>query len=127
MRYFLYIMPLVILLSCNSVGKPKKPDNLIAPDKMANIMHDLYILNGARGINRKILELNGVPPLVYIYDKYDIDSLQFAESNTYYAYDIETYKAIIEKVRIDLDAEKILYDTEAPKRKSVEEEGRLPN
>ena len=98
------------ILGCNGIDKPKKPDNLIAKDKMSNIMYDLYILNAAKGVNKKVLELNGIMPLEYVYKKYGVDSLQFAESNTYYAYDTETHSAIVEKVRADLQKDKDIFE-----------------
>lgn len=73
-------------------------------------MYDLYILNAAKGVNRKLLELNGIMPLDYIYRKYGIDSLQFAESNTYYAYDSKVYTSIIEKMGAELQKDKELYE-----------------
>ena len=73
-------------------------------------MYDLYILNAAKGVNRKLLELNGIMPSDYIYRKYGIDSLQFAESNTYYAYDPEVYTRIIAKMNTDLEKDKVLYE-----------------
>jgi len=110
MKYFLYSFVLIFFVGCNGIDKPKKPDNLITKEKMSNIMYDLYILNAAKGVNKKVLELNGIMPLEYVYKKYDIDSLQFAESNTYYAYDTKTYTAIVEKVRADLQKDKDMYD-----------------
>lgn len=92
------------------MNRPEKPKNLIAKDKMSDIMYDLYILNAAKGVNRKLLELNGVMPMDYVYKKYAIDSLQFAESNTYYTYDTEVYTIIIEKVKANLQKEKDFYE-----------------
>ena len=110
MKYLFYILMLVSVMGCSSVDRPKKPENLIAKDKMSDIMYDLYILNAAKGVNRKLLELNGVMPLEYIYNKYAIDSLQFAESNTYYAFDMKVYTKIIEKVKGNLEKEKDFYE-----------------
>ena len=73
-------------------------------------MYDLYILNASKGVNRKLLELNGIMPAEYVYQKNGIDSLQFAESNTYYAYDTKVYNAIIEKMRADLEKDKDLFE-----------------
>ena len=110
MRHFLYLLILVFFVGCNKIDRPKKPKDLIAKDKMSDIMYDLYILNAAKGVNRKVLELNGIMPSEYIYKKYGIDSLQFAESNTYYAYDTKTYTALVEKVKSDLQKDKDLYE-----------------
>lgn len=110
MKHFFYILILISFVGCNSVDRPKKPKDLIAKDKMSDIMYDLYILNAAKGVNRKLLELNGVMPLEFVYKKYNIDSLQFADSNTYYAYDTEVYSALVDKVKADLEKSKELYE-----------------
>lgn len=110
MKHCFYILILISFFGCNTVDRPKKPKNLIAKDKMSDIMYDLYILNAAKGVNRKLLELNGIMPSGYIYKKYAIDSLQFAESNTYYAYDTEVYTSIIEKMSDHLKKNKDLYE-----------------
>lgn len=110
MKQLLYFLIFTFLIGCNSVDRPKKPKNLIGKDKMSDVMYDLYILNAAKGVNRKLLEKNGVMPMAYVYDKYDIDSLQFAESNTYYAYDIKTYNGMVEKVKERLKKDKDLYE-----------------
>ena len=57
-------------------------------------MFDVLLLNSAKGLQKKTLELHGVYPEDYVYTKYSIDSLQFALSNNYYAYDVESYKKI---------------------------------
>ncbi|TDU43139.1 uncharacterized protein DUF4296 [Gelidibacter sediminis] len=110
MKRILYILIVLMVVGCNGIDKPKKPKNLIDKEKMSEIMYDLYILNAAKGVNRKILETNGVVPLEYLYDKYAIDSLQFAQSNTYYAYDPETYTAILARVKKRLEKNKDHYE-----------------
>lgn len=109
------------MVGCSGMDKPKKPKNLIAKEKMAEIMYDLHILNAAKGVNRKILEASGIMPLEYLYQKYNIDSLQFAESNTYYAYDTKGYLAIIEKVKKDLQKNKDLYEKLNVEEKKVKD------
>lgn len=115
MRQFVFIIVLLSLSGCGGIDKPKKPENLISQDKMVKILHDLNVLNAAKGVNKKVLELNGISPMDYIYSKYEIDSLQFAESNTFYAYDLKIYKSIIERVKAQLEAEKALYENEDKK------------
>ncbi|WP_027127392.1 DUF4296 domain-containing protein [Gelidibacter mesophilus] len=110
MKHFFYILILISFVGCNSVDRPTKPENLITKAKMSDIMYDLYILNAAKGVNRKLLELNGIMPVDYIYKKHGIDSLQFAQSNTYYAYDTETYSALIDKTEARLQKEKDVYE-----------------
>ena len=95
-----------LLMSCNGRDKPKKPDNLISKGKMAEVLYDLYIINAAKGVNKKMLEASGFNPETYILTKHNIDSLQFADSNMYYAFDTEAYQAIVEQVKARLVREK---------------------
>lgn len=96
----------LFVVACTSTQRPKKPDNLIPKDQMSAILYDLFTINAAKGVNRKLLEKNGFVPETYVLTKYSIDSLQFADSNDYYAYDNQEYKAIIEKVKARLEKEK---------------------
>jgi hypothetical protein len=98
------------VLACNENDKPKQPDNLISKEKMSEILYDLYVINAAKGVNRKLLEKNGFMPETYVLTKYDIDSTQFANSNAYYAFDTDTYKSIIDQVKIRLEKEKVEFE-----------------
>lgn len=100
----------LFVLTCKGNQHPEKPDNLISKDQMSNILYDLYIINAAKGVNRKLLENNGFVPETYVLTKYNIDSLQFANSNDYYAFDDEAYTVIIEKVKARLEKEKDAYE-----------------
>ena len=110
MKKLLYIV-VCLFFSCNpSIEKPKKPENLIPEDKMVDIMYDIFILNSAKGVNKKMLELNGILPKDYVFEKYSIDSTQFAESNNYYVYDTKTYESILNKIAEKIDAKKKEYE-----------------
>lgn len=69
---------------------------------MISILQELFIVNSAKGVNRKLMENKGIVPEEYILSKFNIDSTQFAQSNDYYAHDIETYQTIIEEVKSQL-------------------------
>ena len=101
MKYYqIHIILMALLLcSCHSLEKPKKPEDLISKQKMADILEDVYILNAAKGTNREILETNGRDPEAYILKKYGVDSLQFAQSNDYYAFDVKAYEEIVGSVK----------------------------
>lgn len=99
-----------LVLACSNSTRPKKPDNLISKAQMTELLYDLYVINGAKGVNRKTLETNGFNPDTYILTKYNIDSTQFADSNIYYAYDTETYKSIVDKVKARLEKEKAFFE-----------------
>ena len=107
MKGFITVLLLgMLVLACEPKLKPEKPDNLISKDKMTEVLYDMFVVNAAKGVNRRKLELEGINPERYILEKYNIDSLQFAQSNDYYAYDIETYGSIIETIKKRLTKEK---------------------
>jgi hypothetical protein len=93
---------IVSILSCNN--GIEKPKNLIEKDKMVDILYDLTLLEAIKtqniggGVTNK--KAND-----YIYKKYNIDSIQLAQSNKYYASDVTEYKKIIEKVKTKLNEE----------------------
>ncbi|WP_299366126.1 DUF4296 domain-containing protein [Winogradskyella sp.] len=107
---FILLGLLLLFFACDNESKPKKPSNLIPRDKMENILYDLYIVNAAKGTNKKVLEKNNVIPETYILTKYGIDSLQFAESNSYYAFDSEEYRKMVDNVKTRLQDDKEYFE-----------------
>jgi len=102
---------LLLIFGCNnSIEKPKKPDNLISEAIMVDIMYDAFLLNSAKGVNKTMLENNGIFPENYIFDKYNVDSTQFANSNNYYAYDTKAYESILKRIREKIEADKKKYE-----------------
>ena len=74
------------------------PDNLISEEKMVDILYDMSLISVSKGINKMILENNGMKPKKYILKKYNIDSLQFVLSNDFYSKDLKKYLMIYEDV-----------------------------
>ena len=74
------------------------PVNLISEDKMIEILYDMSLISVSKGINKRIIENNGMKPKKYILKKHNIDSTQFVASNEYYSKDLETYLSIYEEV-----------------------------
>ena len=74
------------------------PVNLISEDKMIEILYDMSLISVSKGINKRIIENNGMKPKKYILKKHNIDSIQFVSSNEYYSKDLETYLSIYEEV-----------------------------
>lgn len=109
-RIGLIIVLCILVIACEDIDRPKKPDNLISKAQMSDLLYDLYVINAAKGVNRKILETNSFNPETYILDKYAIDSAQFADSNSYYSFDPETYKAIVDKVKERLENDKERFE-----------------
>lgn len=84
MRNICCFILICLLVSCNE-KLIKEPENLISKDKMTDILYDMSILHAARNNGVKVLEKNNIKLMEYLFTKYDMDSLQFVESNTYYA------------------------------------------
>ncbi|WP_271423925.1 DUF4296 domain-containing protein [Aequorivita sinensis] len=96
------IFVVISVLGCQDVNIPEKPENLIAKDKMIDILKETYLINAARSVNNKAIISKGIKIDSMIYAKYQIDSLQFAKSNAYYASDINSYMIMIQKVESEL-------------------------
>jgi len=109
-RFSIILVLGILILACNGLQRPKKPDNLISKSKMTDFLYDLYVLNAAKGVNRLTLEKNNLDPEIYILKKHNIDSARFAESNNYYAFDTETYKEIVDEVKKRLESEKEYFE-----------------
>tara|TARA_B100001287_G_scaffold88623_1_gene74285 strand:- start:1337 stop:1795 length:459 start_codon:yes stop_codon:yes gene_type:complete len=109
----------LVICSCDSVIDDNiKPKNLISEDKMIDILYDMSLISVSKGINKRILENNGLKPKKYILKKYDIDSLQFVASNKYYSKDLDIYLSIYEGVlnKLELNRELIIDSIENYKK-----------
>ena len=91
--------------SCNKKAY-EAPVDLIPEDQMVEILSDFMILNSAQGANKKILEDRLKNPLGYVFEKHNIDSTQFENSNAYYTRNIDQYSLIYQHVKEKLDAKK---------------------
>ena len=102
------IIILCLVFSCNNTlnQNNKPPENLISKEKMVDIIYDMTLINVAKGVNKSILENNGIIPEQYLFNKHSIDSILFAKSNEYYSYDLKTYQTIYDKVKIKLEKNK---------------------
>ncbi len=121
MKKIVIIAVAFIMMSCDRTEKPPHPDNLLSKDQMVEVLYDVYILNAAKGASKIVLEKNGIFPEDYVFQKYNIDSLQFAESNAYYGFYVEEYESILGKLEQKIDANREKYqaliDQEVENRK----------
>lgn len=115
-----YILLFLVLSSCYKIDRPEKPMDLISKDKMIAVLVDISLMNSAKSVNKKIIEENGVIPDQYIYKTHGIDSITFAKSNNYYAYEISEYEEIYTKVKDSLDKLKKKYKAIETKEKEEE-------
>jgi hypothetical protein len=104
---------IVILFGCNkNIQKTPMPDNLISEEKMVDVIYEMTLMSVSKGVNRRILENNGVIPEKYIFEKYNIDSLQFVLSNEFYSNDLNKYLDIYNRVKEKLQENKqIIMDS----------------
>lgn len=105
-----FLVILVLFSSCREEAV-EKPDRLIEKEKMVNIMYDLAILEGIKYQNPTSLVTYNINPSQYIYKKYKIDSLQFAQSNVYYASNYTKYKDIFDEIIKRIDNQKAVADS----------------
>ena len=91
-------------LSCKN-DAVEKPKNLIAEDQMTEILYEMAILEGIRLNNPSVFKDYKIDPAQHLFEKYKIDSLQFAESNFYYASDVNKYLELYQKIQAKIDLE----------------------
>ncbi len=117
------ILLIAITFLCLSCGKSavKKPSNLISEDQMVDILYDIMLINSAKGINKKLLEKSIKNPKEYVYNKHNIDSIQFTESNAYYTYNSDTYKSIYDRLEQKLTAEKTTHEALLKAQKRIKD------
>lgn len=102
------------------------PENLITEEEMSSILYDIAILNTTKGTNPGILTKNSIELMPFIFEKYKIDSLQFAQSDLYYASIPIKYQEIYETVEERLTGEiDILKKIEKQKADSTKNANKL--
>ena len=106
MKKLALLLAVILLFSCRQGDVVDKPDNLIDDDKMADVLYDLALLQSMRSQTNTVLEENNIDPKLYVFRKYNIDSLTFVQSHRYYASRLEEYEKIQKKVKEKLLASK---------------------
>ena len=99
LKSILVLLLIVSYTSCQDVKKPELPTDLISQDIMVDILTDVYISNASRNVNNKLIIKRNLQLDSIIYNKYNIDSLQFVVSNTYYSSDLRTYGNLLTQVQ----------------------------
>jgi len=99
----------LVFAGCQDVKYPEPPENLLPKEKFVQILADAYVANASRSrsVNNRILRNKGIQLDSLLYNKHQVDSLSFAESNAYYASNLDVYTEII------LDVEKLLTERKA--------------
>lgn len=105
-----FFIVLSILVGCKK-ELVKTPNHLVEKDKMVNIMYDLSLLEAMKVQSPTLLDSFKLNSNQYIFKKYKIDSLQFAQSNIYYAADYKGYQKMFEQIKARLDKNKSKLDS----------------
>jgi len=105
---------LLLAISCKKAIF-EKPVKFIDEDKMVNILFDISVLEAIKQVNPTALTERKITTSYYIYKKYQIDSLQFAENDKFYASDVKNYAKMYEEVAKRIDDYKLQLDTEKSK------------
>tara|TARA_B100001094_G_C18016621_1_gene712940 strand:- start:53 stop:373 length:321 start_codon:yes stop_codon:yes gene_type:complete len=74
-----FLIFFILVMGCNN----NTPENLISEKKMESIIFDIMILNASSDYDLKIDNFFLSDELIF--KKYDIDSIQFYESELYYS------------------------------------------
>ena len=78
---------------------------------MVDVLTEIALLNAARNYNKQKLESTGIDPHEYIFEKFNIDSVQFEQSNNYYAEQYSDYERIYDSVKVRLQIIKTRLDS----------------
>ncbi|WP_046756322.1 DUF4296 domain-containing protein [Kordia jejudonensis] len=108
------LIVLFTVISCKREVVPK-PDNLLSKEKMAAVLYDISLINAMKGVDKKSVEATNIHFDTYIYKKHNIDSIQFSESNNYYATSPLEYDAIYALVNERFAKERSLVEAEMKK------------
>ena len=93
----IFYFVLLISFSCDNFND-QEPDNLIEPEKMANILLDIELLRSIKSTNASDEYKESALGDLYLYKKYKVDSLQIVESKKYYSKYPKKYLVIYKSV-----------------------------
>lgn len=105
-----FFIVLLVFFACKK-ELVEEPKNLIERDKMIDIMYDLSLLEAMRMENPILMDSFKNNTNQYIYKKYKIDSVQFAQSNIFYAANFKEYEKMYNQVKSRIDLNKIQIDS----------------
>ena len=108
-----------ILFGCDNYNNDSVPDNLIEPKKMTNILVDMELLRSIKSTNASDDYKEKALGDLYLYKKYNIDSLQLVESKKYYSkypkkY-LAIYKSVEKKLKFMKDSLNLIMDSKIDK------------
>lgn len=115
MKSFYTFILMLFLFACKENVNYIKPENLISKSQMTDMLFDMHLVVGTSNVKNLNLEKNR-NYMSLVYEKYGVDSIQFAESNLYYTAQIQEYEEIFEEVQRRM---KILKETYEARMDSI--------
>jgi len=109
----------LFFVNCTSNTILEKPKDLIPKEQMVELITDLFIASKAKAIKNENLERK-INYSSLIFEKYQIDSSRFKESNLYYTSKIDEYNEILNEVDIRLKLLIAQFEKEIEEKDSIE-------
>lgn len=98
-HYILVLILGAVLISCQDIEDTEKPDDLIAEEKMVNVLVDMLKVSATQNYSDIQYRKRGVNAKELVFEKYGIDSLELRKSTTYYSEHFEINERIYDSVR----------------------------
>lgn len=118
-KTLVFILSLICFAACQEVERPEKPENFIEEERFKDILYDVSLINAARDFSRLQLRNAGIEPDTFIYDKYGIDSTQFAQNVAYYSVDFSRYQKMWESVSERIERKRKVIDSLVRRQDSI--------
>jgi len=117
--FFPFLAIFILITSCND-AVVKKPENLIAEDKMVDIIYDLSLLDAIKA-QGTTTQKSYPTASEFLKKKYNVDSITFANNSKYYASDIKNYKKMYDRVKDRLNEENAKLNGVKPAQQTEEQ------
>ena len=127
MKYSLSVILVMLLLFSCAEELIQKPENLIPQEKMVLIFKEMAIVNAAKGTNIGKLKDNGIEPTIYIFEKFEIDSARFVDSDRYYASKPLLYETMYKDVESRLENQRIQLEAMKKEKDSLNLVNKTPS
>ncbi len=86
---------------------------------MADIIEEMAIVNAAKTTNSAVFRENNIEPTEYVLSKFEVDSLQFVESDRYYVSKPAEYERIFKIVEKRLETDSKAMSQAKRKKDSI--------
>jgi hypothetical protein len=114
----------MLVAACSNLNQAEKPADFYGDEKMAQILTDLYLIEGSMTSNRAAFVDLQTLPNDYIYSKYDTDSLTFQQNLNYYSNRVKLYEQVLNQAQENING--VLDSIRIRQEELREQERKLP-